>query len=383
MGAFSDADVDRLLRVEPVREAMSRMAAGLRGSAVVVVVPSALLGLAELDTPGWAILALVVLSAWTGLYGAICWIRGLERWMAGLDVLMASVFCLFIGELVPAEAIPGGASWVAGLASLTVIAAQLAGGLRISVPVSLLVPAALFAGSALVGVSAANQTMVLCVQALAAAATMIVATRTGEAAARVFTELQAQIRRLEIGRAAREDARSHLRIIHNGPLTTLTIALQLADPQPGAALRRHAAADLRELSRSAQEAREEPERLVRLDRRLPGLADRHAPQLTVTMELEPAEVPATIAAAFTEAAKESLANVFKHAGVGRAAIRLTADGPLVRVTVRDEGRGFDPRRTGFGLREAVTGTMTAAGGSAAIRSAPGEGTTIVLEWRHE
>jgi signal transduction histidine kinase len=55
----------------------------------------------------------------------------------------------------------------------------------------------------------------------------------------------------------------------------------------------------------------------------------------------------------------------------------------VRVTVADQGRGFDPAQVsglGFGLREDLAGRMAAAEGSFAVRSRPGAGTQVHLEW---
>ena len=58
---------------------------------------------------------------------------------------------------------------------------------------------------------------------------------------------------------------------------------------------------------------------------------------------------------------------------------VTPDG--AEVFVRDEGPGFVPdavpteRR---GVRDAIVGRMAAAGGSATIDTAPGEGTEVAL-----
>ena len=80
------------------------------------------------------------------------------------------------------------------------------------------------------------------------------------------------------------------------------------------------------------------------------------------------------------AVRELLYNVSKHAVSTEAAVRcLTADG-CVRITVSDEGVGFDPsalRRGGFGLFT-IRERTEALGGGLEIRSAPGEGTQISL-----
>jgi len=81
-----------------------------------------------------------------------------------------------------------------------------------------------------------------------------------------------------------------------------------------------------------------------------------------------------------QASREAMVNAAKHSGVDRIAVfaEVTASG--VTVTVRDRGRGFDPADpgTGRGLAESIVGRMGRCGGTAEIRSVPGEGTEIEL-----
>ncbi|MCU0281120.1 MAG: hypothetical protein MUE66_04685 [Acidimicrobiia bacterium] len=81
-----------------------------------------------------------------------------------------------------------------------------------------------------------------------------------------------------------------------------------------------------------------------------------------------------------QASREAMVNAAKHSGVDWVSLfaEVTASG--VTVTVRDRGRGFDMPTpgTGRGLAESVVGRMERCGGTAAIRSVPGEGTEIEL-----
>jgi signal transduction histidine kinase len=77
-------------------------------------------------------------------------------------------------------------------------------------------------------------------------------------------------------------------------------------------------------------------------------------------------------------AQEALNNAVRHGETERVRVDVSENGETLRVRVADEGRGFDPseRTDGFGLigmRERVS----LAGGTLELRSAPGEGTTIV------
>jgi signal transduction histidine kinase len=74
---------------------------------------------------------------------------------------------------------------------------------------------------------------------------------------------------------------------------------------------------------------------------------------------------------------EALQNVAKYAGAARAEIRLAASGPYLKFEVSDDGAGFDPASTGYGTGlQGMADRLHAHGGSLAVRSSPGAGTTI-------
>jgi signal transduction histidine kinase len=81
------------------------------------------------------------------------------------------------------------------------------------------------------------------------------------------------------------------------------------------------------------------------------------------------------------ATREALVNAAKHSGAASADLYTEVTADRVSVFVRDRGAGFDPaavppdRR---GLRDSVTGRLTRLGGTATVRSAPGEGTEVEL-----
>ncbi|WP_435157930.1 sensor histidine kinase [Amycolatopsis sacchari] len=77
------------------------------------------------------------------------------------------------------------------------------------------------------------------------------------------------------------------------------------------------------------------------------------------------------------AAQESLANVRKHAGARHVSVALAVVPGAVRLTVRDDGTGFDPGAVrGFGI-EGMRARAAQVGGSLTVRS--GRGTTVAVE----
>jgi signal transduction histidine kinase len=75
--------------------------------------------------------------------------------------------------------------------------------------------------------------------------------------------------------------------------------------------------------------------------------------------------------------QEALTNAIKHGGATRASVELLEDDQSVRITIRDDGAGFDPSAstTGFGLL-GMHERVELLDGTIAIESEPGQGTTI-------
>ena len=83
--------------------------------------------------------------------------------------------------------------------------------------------------------------------------------------------------------------------------------------------------------------------------------------------------------------RESLNNIAQHARASSVLVRLTVDAAGgVALSLRDNGRGFDPSQLGppiqaghFGLRQMRERTLD-LGGTLDIRSATGQGTELVM-----
>lgn len=91
------------------------------------------------------------------------------------------------------------------------------------------------------------------------------------------------------------------------------------------------------------------------------------------------ELPSGTASTAYRIVAEALANVVRHSGATWCTLRVDHDDRVLHIEIADNGRGFDTSMpTGMGLRSMVD-RAGLAHGVTTISSAPGSGTTIVLE----
>ncbi|MDQ1555490.1 MAG: hypothetical protein QOI02_492, partial [Actinomycetota bacterium] len=93
-------------------------------------------------------------------------------------------------------------------------------------------------------------------------------------------------------------------------------------------------------------------------------------------------LPSQVLDAFLLSLAECLENVRRHSGVTQAHVTITDDATTVRAMVTDSGVGFEldgVDEDKFGFKESVIGRLREVGGNARLFSAPGSGTTVVLE----
>lgn len=184
-----------------------------------------------------------------------------------------------------------------------------------------------------------------------------------------------------VTRAREEVART----LHDGVLQTLAL------------VERRAAATDPDLARLARDT-DRDLRAFLSGRHRPGATDRqlapalreaaaraarpHDLDVAVSVVDPDLELGEAALAAVTGAVAEAVANVGKHAGATRAVVFAEReDGGEVFVSVRDDGRGFDPASVGAdrrGLADSVVARLAAVGGRAEVASAPGRGTEVRL-----
>jgi signal transduction histidine kinase len=86
-------------------------------------------------------------------------------------------------------------------------------------------------------------------------------------------------------------------------------------------------------------------------------------------------------AAMLAAAREATVNAAKWSGAEVVSVFAEVEPEEISIFVRDRGRGFDPDAVASdrkGLAESIHARMSRRGGSARVRSAPGQGTEVSL-----
>jgi len=85
--------------------------------------------------------------------------------------------------------------------------------------------------------------------------------------------------------------------------------------------------------------------------------------------------------ALLAAAREATVNAAKWSGADVVSVFAEVEPASVSVYVRDRGKGFDPTAVPEdrkGLAESIHARMARRGGSATVRSTPGQGTEVSL-----
>jgi two-component system NarL family sensor kinase len=91
-------------------------------------------------------------------------------------------------------------------------------------------------------------------------------------------------------------------------------------------------------------------------------------------------LPPRVEVALYRVCQEALTNVASHARASRVTVRFVATPGSVRLTIQDDGRGFDPARFADG-RHGIVGMrerVEMLGGSLEIKSERGEGTRVEI-----
>lgn len=209
--------------------------------------------------------------------------------------------------------------------------------------------------------------------------------------------MQHQLEQLERRRAVEAERMRIAQDIHDdmgARLTQISLAsgLALRNTPPDSA----AIADLKRLDRAARDVAIALDEIVwavnPAHDTLEGLGNyisQYVTEITAESSLRcRLEIPALLPARFISsgarhhllmALKEALNNAFKHSGATEVRVQLTFAEPTLTLVVADNGHGFEPSAApaGNGIAN-MQRRLAAAGGTCALRSTPGGGTTVTL-----
>lgn len=172
--------------------------------------------------------------------------------------------------------------------------------------------------------------------------------------------------------------------LHDSVLQTLAlIQRHAADPTRTAQLARQQERELR--SWLYQDRTITGTDRVRLEQALEAVAaevdEQHGMPVKVIVVGDSGDIAADALRPLLAATREAAVNAAKHSGAKRVDVFAERHPDRLEVFVRDTGVGFELADTAAdrrGITESIKGRMERAGGSAAVYSAPGDGTEVEL-----
>jgi signal transduction histidine kinase len=196
---------------------------------------------------------------------------------------------------------------------------------------------------------------------------------------RLASDLVAE-RRARVRNEERADMAAHL---HDSVLQTLAMVQRRADdPAEVVRLARRQERELRDWLLAGQPT-DTTTHHDTLGAALAALAaeleDLHGVpiELVQVRDCPPTERTATL----LQATREAVVNAQRHSGAARVSLYCEVEADAVVMYVRDRGRGFDRNAVDSdrrGIAESIEGRLARHGGTATIRSSPGDGTEVMM-----
>ncbi|MBB6350541.1 ATP-binding protein [Nonomuraea muscovyensis] len=193
----------------------------------------------------------------------------------------------------------------------------------------------------------------------------------------LWKELQLERRE----RIRQEERAEVAAMVHDSVLHTLTLIQRVAhDPREVSRLARAQERDLRNwLYQPAQDA---DATLAAAVRRIAAEEeDAHGVAIEVVCVGDVELDPTGKLAAMLKASRQAMVNAAKYSGSPTISVYAEVEGEEVTIFVKDRGKGFDLDAVPvdrMGIRESIVGRMERHGGTARVRTEPGEGTEVML-----
>ncbi|MEZ5340808.1 MAG: DUF5931 domain-containing protein [Acidimicrobiales bacterium] len=203
-------------------------------------------------------------------------------------------------------------------------------------------------------------------------ATIVLLGLAGWSAGYFIDRLAEADREISTFRAREEVART----LHDGVLQTLAVIQRRSDDGDLVTLARSQEADLRQYLFGNQGV--ETDLATALRAAAAKAEQRYDLRVTVVCAPDLPQGSADQIAALAGATGEALTNASRHGGAHKVTVYAEPDGSAVFVSVKDDGRGFDPAMVtlGEGLKRSITGRAEEVGGRVEIDGRPGRGTEI-------
>ncbi|MEV4801839.1 PspC domain-containing protein [Nonomuraea sp. NPDC049421] len=198
----------------------------------------------------------------------------------------------------------------------------------------------------------------------------------------LWKELQLERRE----RIRQEERAEVAAMVHDSVLHTLTLIQRVAhDPREVSRLARSQERELRNwLYQPAQDADATVAAAVR--RIAAEEEDAHGVPIEVVCVSDIDLDAAGKLAAMLKASRQAMVNAAKYSESPSISVYAEVEGEEVTIFVKDRGKGFDLDAIPLdrmGIRESIIGRMERHGGTARVRTAPGEGTEVMLTMKVE
>ena len=175
-------------------------------------------------------------------------------------------------------------------------------------------------------------------------------------------------------------------LVHDSVLTTLLVASKAQTPEEISLARASATEAIRRLDLDSASLKTVTDiTQVSFFEALQNRIQEVYPSFQVSLQqTNNSLLPELVSEALTEATLQAVDNSTKHGGgSAKRSVSLQSQGEGLKIVVSDTGKGFRASKIPkdrLGIQLSIIGRVKSVGGRVFIRSEPGKGTDVVLEW---